>query len=232
MMVEIIDFSKRYEKDCIFKDFNLSLEENQITCILGNSGSGKTTLLNAISNLTDYEGKISSSKDISYVFQDERLIRPLTIKKNVEIVLDNLDKKEREKIALEFLDKVELKGDCNKKPRELSGGMNQRVSIARAFAKKSKLLLMDEPFKALDISLKKRIIDTFINLWLEDKRTCVFVTHSIDEALLLSHRIIVLGDRPAKVIGDLNVDKEIVYRDLNEDYFLNLRKQVYAILTK
>ena len=97
MMVEIIDFSKRYEKDCIFKDFNLSLEENQITCILGNSGSGKTTLLNAISNLTDYEGKISSSKDISYVFQDERLIRPLTIKKNVEIVLDNLDKKEREK---------------------------------------------------------------------------------------------------------------------------------------
>ena len=91
---------------------------------------------------------------------------------------------------------------------------------------------MDEPFKALDISLKKRIIDTFINLWLEDKRTCVFVTHSIDEALLLSHRIIVLGDRPAKVIGDLNVDKEIVNRDLNEDYFLNLRKQVYAILTK
>ena len=232
MMVEIIDFSKRYEKDCIFKDFNLSLEENQITCILGNSGSGKTTLLNAIANLTDYEGKISSSKDISYVFQDERLIRPLTIKKNVEIVLDNLDKKEREKIALEFLDKVELKGDCNKKPRELSGGMNQRVSIARAFAKKSKLLLMDEPFKALDISLKKRIIDTFINLWLEDKRTCVFVTHSIDEALLLSHRIIALGDRPAKVIGDLNVDKEIVNRDLNEDYFLNLRKQVYAILTK
>ena len=209
MDIKINNLSVSFASKEIFKNFNLTIEENKITCILGNSGIGKTTLLNAISGSVPYSGSIEKpNDDISFIYQNDRLIPHISIYKNLELVLKNKvkDKKERSKQIDNMLHLVELSGEAKAFPHQLSGGMQSRVSLARGFIYPSNILLMDECFKGLDSALKLRLIKVFINLYNASLRTTLFVTHSIDEALLVADRIIILRNSPCKIINDISID--------------------------
>ncbi|HOO22865.1 MAG TPA: ATP-binding cassette domain-containing protein [Clostridia bacterium] len=223
--MKLVNITKRFGIHTVFSDFNLELKDNSITCFLGPSGSGKTTLLNIIAGLTDFEGKIDINNDkISYIFQTQRLLNNLTVEDNLLYVLKNcgFSKEEISAKISEMLKKVKLEDNKDMYPRQLSGGMAQRVSLARAFVYPGKILLMDEPFKGLDISLKKHIISTFQNLYEKDPKTTVFVTHDLEEALILGDRIIVIGEG-GKVIFDEENDK-------SPEAVLSLRERVYRII--
>lgn len=198
-MIGLHNISKRYGSTAVYENFSLSLEEGKITCLLGASGCGKTTLLNMLAGLTPYEGKIENVPPrVSYIFQEERLLPNLTVRQNVALVLGK--HADDGKIS-EILAKVELTGKENAYPSELSGGQRQRVSVARAFAYPSGLILMDEPFSSLDTALKIRLVDVFVRLWKEERRTAVFVTHDAEEAYMLAHRAVIL--RGGQIAADL-----------------------------
>ena len=171
----------------------------------GLPGSGKTTFLNILAGLIEYEsGSLNgiSKNDISYIFQEDRLIEWLTVKENLQITLKKYYKKSSLDDEIEnLLDIVGIKSVEDKYPDELSGGMRQRVNIARAFGKPSKILLMDEPFKSLDYKLKYTIIDEFKNILNKNKRLVILVTHDLEEAVYFNGRIFVFGSKPVKVLN-------------------------------
>ena len=205
MKICIRNLNKSYGNDKIFDDFNIDFYEDKVNCIVGESGCGKTTLLNIIAGLTDVEScEINeiTRRDISYVFQEDRLIPWLTIKENLEMALkkyyekQDLKEKVKEVLTLVGICRIE-----NKYPHELSGGMKQRVNIARAFGKPSKIILLDEPFKSLDYKLKYTIINEFIEILKKENRMVILVTHDLDEAIYFQGNIIVLGEKPVQIKG-------------------------------
>lgn len=222
------NIKKSYGDKVIFDNFDIEFEQGKITGVLGRSGCGKTTLLNIICGTADFAGEVERPDKISYIFQSQRLVPNLTVYKNLEYVLSYIrDKNEKSKRIEEVLRMVEMYDERGKYPSQLSGGMAQRVSLARAFAYDAPLMLMDEPFKGLDVSLKKRIIDVFKKLYERDKRTVVFVTHDIDEALFLADRIIVL-EEGGKIVYDegLSVDRA----DRRAGDFAEIKNEIYGIL--
>ncbi|NME83876.1 ABC transporter ATP-binding protein [Clostridium sp. SM-530-WT-3G] len=217
MNIEITNLNKSYDKRSIFKDFNIKIVDDKINCIIGPSGCGKTTFLNIVAGILEYDsGSLNGilKSDISYIFQEDRLIEWLTVKENLQITL----KKYFDKINLDneiekLLDIVGIKEVKDKYPNELSGGMRQRVNIARAFGKPSKIILMDEPFKSLDYKLKYTIIDEFKNILNKRKRLVILATHDIDEAIYFNGRIFLFGNSPVKV---LKVFEEELQKAKNE----------------
>jgi NitT/TauT family transport system ATP-binding protein len=210
MNISIRNLNKSYENEEIFKNFNLDFYDEKVNCIIGNSGCGKSTLLNIIAGLTEIQnGEVSgvSLSDISYVFQEDRLIEWLTVKENLKLALKKyFDNSILDGKVDEILKLVGIYDIKNKYPSALSGGMKQRVNIARAFGKPSKLILMDEPFKSLDYKLKYTIIDEFKNLLNEEKRMVILVTHDLDEAIYFQGNIIVFGNKPVQIKGIFNKD--------------------------
>lgn len=208
-MIELKNITKIYENSSspsvrVFENFNLALQKNKITCVLGKSGCGKTTLLNILAGTVGFEGKVTGfNNDVSYIFQEPRLLPNLTVAQNLRYVAKNVSKDQIDKMLsfAEISDKTDVFSG------ELSGGQAQRVAIARAFLKNSELLLMDEPFSSLDTALKIRLTEAFVGMWEQDKRTVLFVTHDIEEAFMLSHRIIVLDS--GKIIEDVSVEGNI-----------------------
>ena len=204
MNLEIKNLNKSYAEESIFKNFSLQLSDDKINCIIGPSGCGKTTFLNILAGLIEYEsGSLNgiSKNDISYIFQEDRLIEWLTVKENLQITLKKYYKKSSLDDEIEnLLDIVGIKSVGDKYPDELSGGMRQRVNIARAFGKPSKIMLMDEPFKSLDYKLKYTIIDEFKNILNKKKRLVILVTHDLEEAVYFNGRIFVFGSKPVKVL--------------------------------
>lgn len=210
--MKINNLSVQYGDKVVLKDFSLDFPDGKVTCILGPSGCGKTSLLNAIAGVVRYTGEIENRPEkVGFVFQDPTLFDHLTIEKNIDIVLKKeiKDKSLRRARIAEVLDKVELSKEKNAYPTTLSGGMAQRVSLARAFAYESKLLLLDEPFKGLDISLKKKMIGFFSALYESSRPTTIFVTHDVDEAIYLADRVVVLS-RIGEIVyeTDLTVSTE------------------------
>ncbi|WP_374048161.1 ABC transporter ATP-binding protein [Clostridium sp. MB40-C1] len=190
--IELINVCKSFQGQKVFQNLNLGFVKNKISVILGPSGCGKTTLLNIISGIEEVDlGEVIVNNDsISYIFQEDRLIPWLTAYENIAFTLKSYtDKKEMDNLIHKYLDIVKLNGHKDKLPAKLSGGMKRRVAVARAFAYKSELLLMDEPFKGLDGELKKNIIEEFLKIWKEDKRTVIMVTHDMEEAKLLGDQI-------------------------------------------
>jgi NitT/TauT family transport system ATP-binding protein len=186
--VQIKDLCKSYENHKVLYNFSMNFIKNKITVITGPSGCGKTTLLNIIGSIEkEYSGQvISPNNSISYIFQEDRLLPHLTVYENIAFVLKStMSKEDMNTIINKYLDMVKLSEYKHKLPNKLSGGMKRRVAIARAFAYKSRLLLMDEPFKGLDDKLKMEIIDEFLKLHKEDRRTVILVTHDMKEAELL-----------------------------------------------
>lgn len=204
MNLEINNLNKSYAEESIFENFSIQLFDDKINCIIGPSGCGKTTFLNILAGLIEYEsGSLNgiSKNDISYIFQEDRLIEWLTVKENLQITLKKYYKKSSLDDEIEnLLDIVGIKSVEDKYPDELSGGMRQRVNIARAFGKPSKIMLMDEPFKSLDYKLKYTIIDEFKNILNKNKRLVILVTHDLEEAVYFNGRIFVFGSKPVKVL--------------------------------
>lgn len=186
--VQVINLCKSYDRKRILDNVNLNFIKNKITVISGPSGCGKTTLLNVICGIEKEDSGTVLLKDnsISYIFQEDRLIPHLTVYENIAFVLkSSMNKEKMNKVINKYLEIVKLTEYKDKLPSKLSGGMKRRVAIARAFAYKSNLLLMDEPFKGLDDKLKHEIIDEFLKLYEKDKRTVILVTHDMKEAELL-----------------------------------------------
>ncbi|WP_315078738.1 ABC transporter ATP-binding protein [uncultured Clostridium sp.] len=218
MKIEIKNLSKAYNNEIVFERFNLTLENSKVNCIVGKSGCGKSTLLNMLAGILKFDdGEISgiSKNEVSYIFQEDRLVEWLTVEENLIFALkkyyNKLELKEKIKSILSSLGLEDVK---NKYPEELSGGMKQRVNIARAFGKPSKIILMDEPFKSLDYTLKYKIIDEFKNIMLNESRIVVLVTHDVDEAIYFNGNIIVFGERPVKVKGIFNEDLQDFKSDI------------------
>lgn len=209
-MIRLINVSKKYDDLEILKDFNVSIEENKITCLFGGSGVGKTTIANIIAGLISIDkGEVTGTEHavFSYVFQEPRLLEWYNVYDNIDFVLKDIyDNDKRKKIVNSYIEMVELKDYKLFKPRALSGGMAQRVSLARAFAYPSSVLIMDEPFKGLDVKLKKEMIALFLMLWNESKRTVLFITHDVDEAVTLSNTIHIIKNKPAIVAQSIDVD--------------------------
>lgn len=203
-MIRIENIHHNFGGLTVLEDLSFTLRRGSVTCLLGPSGCGKTTLLNLISrNLTLQQGRISEIPrgGVAYLFQEPRLLPWKTLGKNLDLVLrDKFGAEERKRIIRETLTLVELEDFAGYYPHQLSGGMRQRGSLARAFAFPAELLLMDEPFQALDPALKLSLIEVFRRLWERDRRTSLLVTHNIQEATLLGDHILVLSNRPTRVL--------------------------------
>lgn len=204
MTYSLREISKDYGELRVLDSFSLDFPRGKVTVVLGPSGCGKTTLLNILSGLSKADaGERSGFEDarFSCVFQEPRLVPSLSALRNVELVLRaELPTGERRERALRFLSAVGLKNAKNLKPGQLSGGMRQRTALARAFAYPADLLLMDEPFQSVDLKTRIGLMDAFLELQAEDPRTVVFVTHEVKEALYLGDAVVVLSDKPARIL--------------------------------
>ena len=205
MKIEIKDLCKSYEGKQIFKDFSLTLESKKVNSIIGASGGGKSTLLNIIAGLLKKDsGSIFgvNEEEISYIFQEDRLLEWLTVRENIEIFIYNYySKEEAEKVIDKIFKMLNINDTLNEYPTKLSGGMRQRVNIARALIKPSKVILMDEPFKSLDYKTKYLIIKELKAIFEREDRLVIFVTHDVDEAIFMEGNIYVLGGRPFEIRG-------------------------------
>lgn len=213
VLVTLRDVGKAYprpgnEPVVALKNINLEIREGQITALIGSSGCGKSTLLRIIAGLDDdYTGTITWSKppvpgkDIGFVFQEPVLLPWRTVLKNAQFGLEvqKADKAQTDKTIKHLLALVGLEGFERAYPKELSGGMRQRVSIVRALAYNPQILLMDEPFGALDHITRERLQDDLLKIWAEARKTIIFVTHSVEEAAYLADRVVVMTPRPGVV---------------------------------
>jgi NitT/TauT family transport system ATP-binding protein len=208
-------FYKRNNSVTALKDINVDIKDGEFVCLVGPSGCGKTTLLRILAGLeTPSIGEFTISQDKedrplqSMVFQEQGVIPWLTVEENVAFGLKmrHLPREIVKERMNYYLKKVGLEKFAKLYPKELSGGMKQRVSIARAFANDPEILLMDEPFGALDEQNKFILQEELLNIWSETKKTVLFITHSIDEALLLSDRILLMSSQPGELMDQKTID--------------------------
>ena len=200
------------KENLIFKNLILSIKDGQFVSVFGPSGCGKSTLLNIISGLDkNYDGSVkiennkkTSEKNISYMFQTPRLFPWLTAIENVKFPIK--DNKNSEKIAFDLIKKVGLEKYVNQYVNRLSGGMQRRVAMARAFASNPKLLLLDEPFISIDSKISESLRKLLIQLWKKNKPTIIFVTHDLDEAIELADRIFFLSNLPSRILLDHDIN--------------------------
>ena len=196
------------------QDFTFDVRQGEFLAVVGPSGCGKTTLLRILANLERQDaGTIEIvRKDLgrpenSMILQGESIFPWMTVQENVEfgLRLRRIDKQERARQAEVYIEKVGLDGFAHSYPHQLSGGMKQRVSIARAFANDPEILLMDEPFAALDEQTKLILQQELLRLWESTRKTVLFITHSLDEALTLADRVLVMTARPGRISRVLDV---------------------------
>lgn len=220
VFLQINDVNKQFSNKNVTSDvlsnINLDIQEGEFVSILGPSGCGKSTLLSIVAGLTKpTNGEIllngnqitKPGKDRGMVFQQAALFPWMTVEENVMFPLrKEMSKKEAKEVAHHHLKMVQLSNYTTHSPHELSGGMQQRVAIARALSMNPKVLLMDEPFGALDEQTRARLHHELERIWIETKKTILFVTHSISESIKLSDRIIVMGTRPGIILEDIHVD--------------------------
>lgn len=226
-MPKLLNISKKWGDRSIFKDFSLEIAPNKTTVIIGKSGVGKTTLLRIIAGLIEYEGQISDFGEVSYVFQEPRLIPFLTVKENLEYALSSaIDKPKLDKAINDYLESTGMISLKNKLASTLSGGEKQRVSLIRAFVYPSETILLDEPFSSLDIGLKMKIIDLYADLSNKCGKTAVLVTHDIDEAIYLADEIIFLDSDGYK---KFTVTKNKRFRTFGYEEDNLLRKELYSL---
>jgi NitT/TauT family transport system ATP-binding protein len=207
------------ERVVALADINLSIKAGEFVSLIGPSGCGKSTLLRLIANLIEPTGgemtvngktphQARLDRDYGMVFQAATLYRWRTVSKNVQLPLEIMgyDRTQRRERAQKMLEMVELGDFGNHYPWQLSGGMQQRVAIARALSFEPSLLLMDEPFGALDEFTRERMNQEILRIWDQTQTTVVFVTHSIAEAVFLSNRIVVMSPRPGRITTVVDVD--------------------------
>ena len=220
---------------------NLDIMDNEFITVVGPSGCGKSTILNIMAGLLEpTSGKIicngkevhGAGPDRGVVFQQYALFPWLTVKKNVlfPLQMKGIKGQEAEDIAMKYIKMVDLEKFCDHYPKELSGGMKQRVAIARAYAANPEVLLMDEPFGALDAQTRTQLQQELLETWEKERKTCFFITHDVDEALILGQRVVIMSARPGRIKDIIDVD--IPYpRDQETKMsprFLELKNQIWS----
>lgn len=219
----------------VLKDVSMSVEENEFVCILGPSGCGKTTLLNLMAGFENplrgeirYRGEkvTGPSSERAVVFQEYSLLPWINVQRNVEFSIDRKKYKpnERKAIAEKYIGMVGLSEFADQRPNLLSGGMKQRVAIARTLAMEPDVLLMDEPFSSLDEQTKKHLDKEILDIWNRERRTVVFITHSIDEALLLGTRVVLMTASPGQIAREWHLGS--MSRDISSPEMIRLKKEI------
>jgi nitrate ABC transporter ATP-binding subunit len=198
------------------RDINLQVETGEFVCVIGHSGCGKSTLLNMVSGfLEPSSGRVTlegrpierPGPDRMVVFQNYSLLPWQTVRQNVELAVraarPELDASRRRQVVDHHLEMVHLSDAAGKRPGQISGGMKQRVAIARALAVSPAVLVLDEPFGALDAITKEELQEELLGIWREQRPTVLMITHDIDEALFLADRVVMMTNGPAATIGDI-----------------------------
>lgn len=243
--IRIVGLQKRFEtpgREVIaLKDIDLDIATGEFVCLLGPSGCGKSTLLNAIAGFSpptggsitvDGHGIAGPGPDRGMVFQEYALFPWMTVEANVAFGLEikGMGKAERKQRVASLLDMLGLADFADRFPKDLSGGMRQRVAIARVLAIDSPILLMDEPFGALDALTRRSLQDELIKIWSQFRKTIVFVTHSIEESIYLADRIVVMTYRPGTVKRDIRVTMPRP-RDASAPEFNALKREIGELVT-
>lgn len=238
--IQVRDLAVAYASFRALENVEFQIHEGEFVCLLGPSGCGKTTLLNVIAGFVPpTRGEVTvggvpvqgPGADRGMVFQEYGLFPWFTVRQNVEYGprLKGVRGAELHALSLHYLEMVQLADFADRYPNQLSGGMRQRVAIARALANHPAILLMDEPFGALDALTRESLQDELVKIWESERRTCVFVTHSIAEAVYLADRIVVMATRPGRI-------KEIVTnalprpRDRTSDAFFEMFRAVDRVV--
>jgi len=218
MALEVHGLIKKFANLTVLEDINFNVADGEFVCLIGPSGCGKTTLLRIVAGLEnptggtillDGEEVTSPGADRGFVFQDFALFQWRTVRQNVEFGLElrGMKPTERHERASRFIDMVSLSGFEDYYPYQLSGGMQQRVGIARALVNEPKVLLMDEPFGSLDAQTRNFMQQELLDIWDSGyQETVLFVTHSVDEAVFLADRVFLLSARPGRLLKDFKVD--------------------------
>lgn len=219
---------------------SLDIKENEFICVVGPSGCGKSTLLNIIAGLLEptsgavyLDGKKIEGTGVErgVVFQGYALFPWRTVLKNVMFGLEmkRMPKDQAEKIAKKYIKAVGLEGFEHAYPKELSGGMRQRVAIARAYAAEPEVLLLDEPFGALDAQTRVQLQSELLNTWEHEKKTCFFITHDVDEAIILAQRVIIMSARPGRIkkIVDIDIPYPRTQATKTDPRFLELKTEIW-----
>lgn len=234
-----ISFKEENQTHVILDDVSLNIEKGEFICLLGPSGCGKSTLLNAMAGFLKptsgeikIENQIVQKPSMKYVtiFQNYGLLPWRTVQKNVELGLETqkYSKEKKAQIASHYLKMVGLEHAAKKRPAQLSGGMQQRVAIARALAVEPDILFMDEPFGALDAITRMKLQTDILEIAQDTKKTVVFVTHDIEEAVFLADRIVIMSANPGRIKALLTVQLP-KHRDRTSNDFLMIRDKVYEI---
>ena len=227
-----------YDGEKIIEDVSLTLNEGELVSLLGVSGSGKTTIFNVLSGLLKpdegrvlIDGRDITGKpgDVSYMLQKDMLLRHLTVIDNVSLplVLKGISKKEAREKAREHLSDFGLEGTENKYPKELSGGMRQRCALLRTYLTGADVALLDEPFSALDTLTKASVHRWYMDIMERIRLSTVFVTHDIDEAVLLSDRVYILSGKPGRIADEIRIDMPKP-RDPLSDEFIRYKREIIA----
>lgn len=243
--IEFRNITKYYEnlegeETTALKNINLTVKDGEFVCVLGPSGCGKSTLLEIAAGLLPHSGgeilldgelQSGTSRDIGVVFQDSSLFPWRSVRKNIEFGLEvgNADKNERAQKVQKAIEMVGLKGFENKYPHQLSGGMRQRAGIARTLVNDPACILMDEPFSAVDHLTRLTLQDEIVRIWQRERKTILFITHDVSEAVYLSTRIVLLTPRPGRIqrVFEVPFDRP---RNRNNPGFLEIIEKIYICL--
>mgnify|MGYP001577899884 CR=1 FL=1 len=225
--------SLKQKRDPLFNGFDLTLPSQKIIGVIGQNGSGKTTLLHLCANLLSpaqgtifLDGSSCHKKQISYLFQNDResLLPWLCLSDNITFdqLIKRVPQKERANLAKALCEQSGIKLELNRFPYELSGGQQQMVSILRGFAGRPDLFILDEPFSSLDTLTRQNMLRAFKYIWRQQRPTCLFVSHDIDELFLVAHHIVVLGDSPTRVVKRFDVEQKPNLQQIQKNEVINL----------
>ncbi len=228
--ISVKNLSVHYGGYCALKGVDFEAGKGEFVAIVGKSGSGKTTFLHALARFVEFSGDISIPKNIGMVFQHYAVFPWFTASENIAFGLENETKEKRAQIVSEHLKLAELEDKKDKYPAELSGGQVQRIALARSLAHNPEVLLMDEPYGALDAYTRDKVQQWLLDIWTTHKKTIVFVTHNIEEAIFLADRVLVLNNQ--KFVGEYKIS---FARPRNESIkfspeFNKLRQQIFESL--
>jgi len=239
--IVVKNLTKKFGELLVLDDINFTVDDGEFLCIVGPTGCGKTTFLNLLSNLLeptygnvfiDGENIQPRKHNLAFVFQESTCIPWRTVKKNITYGMEikrRYSKKEMESKAVELMKLVGLIEVADHYPCDISSSMEQRVAVARAFAVNPDLLLMDEPYGQLDVKLRYYLEDELLKLWRKYKKTVIFVTHNIEEAVYLAERILVLSNKPTTIKSEIKLDLPRP-RNFLDPEFVRIRREIVEMI--